>query len=343
MDEMERKRARITSQDEEQVIAMRNNGRTFREISETLHIAISTCSLIVRSANVGKREPKKRGRKKSFLPDPHGLFVSQELDEECTLTLEQLSEKCKARFGVVFSRSTISRAVTDFHFSFKKLGFRQEMTETPKSIHEKEEYAAQFLTKFNKNPESFFFMDEIEFSVSMRRPFGESSQCQPETFPPPVIRTLIIRVMTLIGMPQGRPLDNVMTLEVIHSAPNAEICHSFMVKALRDLHARGISSGTIVLGDVPIHHSKPMSDLFPPSAPFSLMFMPSNSPFFNPVDYGFEIWKDTVRSAKAKNEDELRHAIASAIDQIGADAVVKCINHAKHNCELYAKGNHDVI
>ena len=337
---MERKRARITSSDEEQVIAMRNDGKTFREISETLHIAVSTCSLIVRTGANGKRVPKKAGRKKLFLPDPHGVFVGHELDEDCRLTLTELADRCKEQFGLVFSRSTISRSITDFHYSFQRSEPKPETSETPESIREREVFAAQFAKQFRENPTSFFFMDEIKFSVSMRRPYGDLPHSNPAA--PPIIRTMLIRVLALAGTPQGKPPEKVLVLEVLPGLPNDVRWDMFLVKALRALRARGIYNGTIVLEDVPSHRSKQVSELFPVGAPFSLMFMPPNSSIFSPINYGFDVWKDIVRNAKAKTEEELRNVIASAAFKITTDDIEQCIEHVKQNCELYASGKHEI-
>ena len=85
-----------------------------------------------------------------------------------------------------------------------------------------------------------------------------------------------------------------------------------------------------------------MTDLFPPGGPFTLLFLPPYSPFFNPIENVFGVWKNKVRDAKARNEEELMCVIASTSAQISAETIMNCINRADRNCERYASGDHQV-
>ena len=100
---------------------------------------------------------------------------------------------------------------------------------------------------------------------------------------------------------------------------------------------KGISSGTIVLDNVPFHHSKSVTELFPSGGPFSLMFLPPASPFFNPIENVFGIWKKMVCQAKARSEAELMQVINTTASKISAETIMNCILHANHNCESYKK------
>ena len=284
--------------------------------------------------------PQKRGKKKKFLQNPHSVFVARQLDNDAGLTLKELVKRCKTQFGITFSRSTVSRAITEFYYSFKRTDVRAERSETAQCIHEREVYAEQFHMMFHGNEASFFFVDEVGFSISMRRPYGYAPRGQPAVVTTPAICSRNFTVMAMIGMPRGDPLEKVMITKVLPTAANTEQCYSFMVEALEALRSHGINYGTIVLDNVPFHHSRLVTDLFPPGGPFTLLFLPPYSHFFNPIENVFGVWKNMVCDAKARNEEELMHVIASTSAQISAETIMNCIIHADTNCEKYASGNH---
>lgn len=339
---MERKEEHLSERERQQVIALRNRGMLFREIADTLGIPLSTCSFVVRMAGREKPPPHKCGRKKKFLQNLHGRFIARKLDDDCTLTLEQLATMLQRQYHILFSHSTIARAIKEFHYSFKRTDLRTERSETLQSIHEKEAYAEQFHATFGDHKASFFFMDEVGFSVSMRRPYGYSPRNSPAVVTAPAIRSRNFSVIALIGMPRGDPLEKVMIMKVLPTAANTELCRLFFTEALETLHSRGIGGGTIVLDNVPFHHSRRVTELFPDGGPFSLMFLPPSSPFFNPIENVFSAWKDMVRKEKPRNEDELMSAIALTSVRISAETIMNCIEHIDRNCEKYASGDHNV-
>ena len=224
--------------------------------------------------------PKKRGRKPVFVPSRHSAFVAKMLDKDCTLTLKQLVDLCKQKFRKTFSRSTISRSIKAFHYSLKRTDLRTERSETPQAIHEREVYAANFHEKFSDDPASFFFMDEVGFSVSMRRAYGYSPRNKPATVTAPAIRSRNISTIALIGMPRGEPLEKTMIIKVLPCPGNTEQCRLFMVEALDELQKRGISSGTIVLDNVPFSPLKSRDRVVPKWRPIQLDVPSSCTPFF---------------------------------------------------------------
>ena len=336
---MEERKKQLTEHERQQVLTLRNKGMVFHKISETLGIPLSTCSYVVWMAE-HDHPPEKRSKKKRFLENPHGSFVASLLDEDAGLTLGQLVEKCRERFGVVFSHSTISHSITNFHYSFKRTRLRSERSEVPELLQDRVEYATLFHQVFCSNESFFFFLDEVGFSVCMRQPYGYAPQGIPPVVTAPAIHSRNFNVIALIGMPQGNPLEKVMITKVLPSAANAELCHSFLVEVLENLGSCGINTGAIVLDNVPFHHSKTVTDLFPPGGPFILMFLPPYSPFFNPIENIFGTWKSLVCSAKPRNEGELMCTLASTSMQITAETIMNTIYHTDTICEDFAKGNY---
>ena len=277
------------------------------------------------------------------MPSRHGAFVAKMLDKDCTLTLKQLVDLCKRQFRKTFSHSTISRSIKAFHYSLKRTDLRTERSETPQAIHEREVYAANFHEKVSDDPASFFFMDEVGFSVSMQHAYGYSPRNKPATVTAPAIRSRNISTITLIGMPRGEPLEKTMIIKVLPCPGNTEQCRLFMVEALDKLQKKGgLAVGQLFWIMSPFHHSKDATELFPSGGPVSLMFLPPASPFFNPIENVFGIWKNMVCQAKARSEAELMQVINTTASKISAETIMNCILHANHNCESYKNGDHNV-
>ena len=93
------------------MIALRNRGMLVREIADTLGIPLSTCSFVVRMAGREKPPPHKRGRKKKVLQNLHGRFIARKLDDDCTLTLEQLATMLYNYMDKIKQEVLIKRAV----------------------------------------------------------------------------------------------------------------------------------------------------------------------------------------------------------------------------------------
>ena len=100
---MEERKKQLTERERQQVLALQDKGMVFHKISKTLGIPLSMCSYMVWIAEHDHSPPEKHSKKKRFLENPHSLFVASLLDENAGLTLTQLVEKCRERFGVVFS------------------------------------------------------------------------------------------------------------------------------------------------------------------------------------------------------------------------------------------------
>ena len=48
-------------------------------------------------------------------------FIQYKIDDNCTLTLENLQEQVRDEFGVQVSKSTIDRGIDSFRYSVKRI------------------------------------------------------------------------------------------------------------------------------------------------------------------------------------------------------------------------------
>ena len=192
----------------------------------------------VSDVKTSQTKPQKRGRKPVFVPSHHGAFVAKMLDKDCTdpeATCGFVQMKVQKNLQS-FNNQLFNQGVP---YSLKRTDLRTERSENPQAIHEREVYAANFHEKFSDDPASFFFMDEVGFSVSMRRAYGYSPRNKPATVTAPAIRSRNISTIALIGMPRGEPLEKTMIIKVLPCPGNTEQCRLFMVEALDELQKKG--------------------------------------------------------------------------------------------------------
>ena len=328
------RRARISDVEKEAIIAWKNAGRTYAEIEGTFHHPISTLQNIVKRAE-HQQQNRQRGRRKNIHPVAHAPYITQWLEDDCTITLGELSRRCQVRLGLEISRSTLCRALDQFNYSFKRVTVRDERGETEENNLRRFEYTGVFNPAFTRNPRSFFFMDEVGFSVSMRRAYGYAPRGERAEMTAPAIRSRNLTIMALVGNAQGEPATKLLVWKILPGAGNATECHTFLGEVLALFRERGIASGTIVLDNVRFHHSAQVTALFPPGGPFQLLFLPPYTPDFNPIENVFSKWKGRVRQAQVRNEHKLRVAIASAAANITEDNISNCIGKAAEECRQY--------
>ena len=178
--------------------------------------------------------------------------------------------------GLEISCSTLCHALDQFNYPFKQVTVQDERGETEENNLMRFEYAGTFNPAFLWNPRSFFFMDEVSFSVSMHCAYGYAPHGECAKMTAPAIRSHILTIMALVGKAQGEPATKLLVWKILSGAGNTAECQTFLGEVLTLFHERGITSGTIILDNIHFHHSAQVTALFPPGGPFQLCsFLPT--------------------------------------------------------------------
>ena len=125
-------------------------------------------------------------------------------------TLATLQNACHDVNGRWYSLQTICWGLDEFEFSFKCITLVDEHSETPENLARRAAYARDFATRLCVNQTTVFYMDEVGFNLSMRRPYGYSPRGTRAVTMVPHIRSKNLTVMALVGLPQGAPPSKVM-------------------------------------------------------------------------------------------------------------------------------------
>ena len=96
---------------------------TIKKASETFGIKISTTYDISNKYRKGNQTKKrKRGSKKPrLLNQEQRLQIVEWVDEDCTITLNELAQKFQDKFQFRPSITTIFNCLKDFHYTVKRI------------------------------------------------------------------------------------------------------------------------------------------------------------------------------------------------------------------------------
>jgi transposase len=286
-------------------------GKTVAETASLFGINPSTVSTIKRtfySENGRINKKNKGGNRRQLLSTEQQEQVLQWLDENCLLKLSVLRARCLETFNINPSESTLSRICKEFHFTLKRVSLQPERRNCDATLQSRQEYATRFLEIMSRRS-SIFFIDESGFSCSMRASYGRSERGTPCVVRVPNIRTKNFSVCAAIGF------NSLLCFEVLDRAYNSGHFLTFIQSLIQKLAANNIANAILIADNVAFHRAAIISASVRAFG-HSLLFLPPYSPFLNPIENAFSQWKNYVKQAIPRNQNELISAIHAAARQI---------------------------
>ena len=115
----------------------------------------------------GSTSRKKRGgNKRSLVAREQKDKICEWVDEECTLTLNELKERVSTELGAIVSKSTIDRCLKKFHYSLKKVSIVPARRNIDTTIDDRERYALEFRSlEESVEDKNQIFIDKVGFAV----------------------------------------------------------------------------------------------------------------------------------------------------------------------------------
>jgi transposase len=107
-------------------------------------------------------------------------------------------------------------------------------------------------------------------------------------------------------------LDGTTACMAVNAATDAEVFRSYVEQVLVPTLRPG---DLVVLDNLAPHKSEETLALIR-AADAEVLFLPPYSPDFNPIEKMWSKVKQSLRSAEARNEDELHRAIAAALAKV---------------------------
>ena len=118
------------------------------------------------------------------------------VDDDASLTLNELCERVRQKMDIVVSKSTINRCLKAFHYSLKVMSIVPEKRNDQRTLRLRREYAHKFNSMIlNFEHKRFVFLDEVGFSVTSRTKRARSAIATPAVMPVGATRSRKISVI----------------------------------------------------------------------------------------------------------------------------------------------------
>ncbi|KII67181.1 hypothetical protein RF11_11236 [Thelohanellus kitauei] len=123
------------------------------------------------------KAPKGRDRAKS-LNNSQESILCYIVEDDCSLTLENLSDRFFNAKNIRISKNTVARYLKEYNYSFKKIKFIPERRNIASTIRERHDYVIKYL-EYSASNRFILFIDETGVNVSMRRNYGRATGGNP--------------------------------------------------------------------------------------------------------------------------------------------------------------------
>lgn len=305
-------RNKITNMQRQAVIYNHERGMRAQDIANFLQLPRTTILTIIKMENNPNRHlvGRRGGDHRSKLNDQDKLAIQQWVDKDPCITLQDICTKIQTDLGKVVSKSTAQRCLKLMHYSIKRIILVPERRNTDETIDARKRYAENFLEIISEvNDDKIFFSDEVGFCVSMRNKHGRAITGSSPVLTVRQIRTRNISVCSTINK------NGMLNFIIRDVAFNGERFVEYIREVFDQFDLKGLSNCVIIMDNAAIHRIGSVRNLFTERG-HRLMFLPAYSPFLNPIENSFSKWKNLVRQANCKNEEELNNAISNSAKSI---------------------------
>jgi transposase len=317
-----RKRKTISDELRELIINSMSGGKGCMEASKQFGLKHQTVSDIYRKyVNEGVKTTQPRGHRQRIPSDQQKEVLCDWVDEDVTLTLNQLKQKCLNEWPNIetISLTTINNALKDFHFSFKRVTIVPERRNDPYVITDRYNYAVKY-NQMMVEKEKMFFLDEMGVQIWSRRGYGRSLVGTRAYKRKRVIRGRNYSIACAMSV-------NSLYLYKIQDIPyNSDHFVNFLNQLFFHLSEDNITGGYLIMDNVRFHHTEEVTHLVTAHG-HNAVFIPPYCPFLNPIEEMFSQWKWFVKRSQPISEDQLYEAVHNTSEEISAD---NCLNYVKH-------------
>lgn len=116
------------------------------------------------------------GLRSKKLTDEHDAQIRAWFDEDATLTLRNLQRKIEEKYQITVCPQTINNQIEGIFYSFKRVTLLPDQWNTPENIEKRTHFAQKFSElRRIKDDNNFIYIDEVGFSIALRRCYGRSN------------------------------------------------------------------------------------------------------------------------------------------------------------------------
>lgn len=168
----------------------------------------------------------------------------------------------------------------------------------------------------------YVYVDESGWNLHLHRRKGRSAKGDRAVVSQKVSKganiTLIAAVSPTIGL-----VNHVVRI----GSTNAGVFADFMAETVQNAVAKSKPGTrfTFVMDNAKFHHAEDVKRAVP--APHQIEYNPPYSPFLNPIETIFSVWKNQIKLTRLSDADDLTVMINRVVKRITAEEVARHCNH----------------
>ena len=250
------------------------------------------------------------GDRRSQRIEAHADFIRAQLEKQPDLAILELREKIRERHGLSFGHATVWRCLA-----------RHKITRKKKTGHaseqEREDVAAAreawFEGQLDLDPSKLVFLDETAVSTNMARRFGWAPRGQRCRMSVP----FGWKTKTLIAALRWDRIDAPMTID-------GALDGASFLAYVEQLLAPTLSAGeTVLMDNVRTHKVAGVQEAIEAKGAH-VVYLPSYSPDFNPIEKPFSKIKSILERIAARTVEALDTAVGEALQSFTSQ---ECMNY----------------
>jgi transposase len=254
---------------------------------------------------------KMGGDRRTQRIEAHAEFILAQIREKPDMTIMELREKIRERHGLGFGYGTVWRFLARHNITRKKKTGHASEQESEDVEAAREDW---FEGQLDLDPLKLVFIDETAISTSMARRYGWAPQGERCRAAVPFGRW---RTTTLIAALRCDRIDAPMTID---GALDGEAFLAYVRQVLAPTLAAG---DIVVMDNVPVHKVAGVREAIAAKGA-GVLYLPTYSPDFNPIEKSFSKIKSILRRAAARTADALQEAVKEALQSFTPG---ECMNY----------------
>lgn len=289
----------ISTPDRRRLVEAHDRGDDYVVVANALGIKKDTAYRIIKRRST---ESSKRGgcRQNTVKVTAEvTAAVTQMVDNNCSVTLKQITNKMYDEHNIRLSSTSINRILTGSLYSMKKMQLMPEARNSADNKRKRQVYATWFQ---GVSDEDFIFIDESGFDlwqarVRGRSHIGERARRVVDNQRKPHL-TLILAIA---------PHHGVVHHIILEGGAKKENMLQFMIEVLHRSEEIGLVNPHIVIDNAPCHaHIEDSLEAEDNLQPFRLHRLPPYSCELNPIENIFHVIKSHAKQALAELDMERR-------------------------------------
>ena len=240
------------------------------------------------------KEVKRRGPKLLISPS-HLLHLYEFILLHPTCTLNQLQDELKSTFQIEASIQTISRQLENAGVTLKRSVPLPATWNSIETIKERHDFAEDFPSKSEER--HVIYLDETHFNLSQYRSRGREVKGRTPLVPIPNFRTKTVSLIAAISLEKVVHHEFVRSLASCKGTKRGTKARDFANFLLHLGIKSEVEDALLVFDNVSIHGDQQVAQAMvhlKVKCKIDFLFLPTHSPFLNPIEYFFELLKDAV-------------------------------------------------